>query len=214
MSNNKQAYTLAELLVSLAIFSVVIGSLMTILISQNAFFSRASASVEVGSNARKVMSLMVKELRLSKVDFVTVYDKNGNIFGTAYPNGTTIVFQVPIDWDGDGDRFDDFGRIEWGSEGGLGWKIEYYYDEANKRVMRRLLDTSDIVQSETVIAEDISAFLIQGFMYEATSQTYILHSACDIIKITITSEKDSISGRTLTVPLTYTLTNQVSWRNN
>lgn len=80
--------------------------------------------------------------------------------------------------------------------------------------MRRLLDTSDIAQSETVIAEDISAFLIQGFAYNSASRTYELHPACDIIEISVTSEKDSISGRALTVPLTYTLTNRVSWRNN
>ncbi|MBU1086986.1 MAG: type II secretion system GspH family protein [Candidatus Omnitrophica bacterium] len=213
MLKNKNAYTLAELLVSLAIFTVVIGSLMTILISQNAFFSRASASVEVGSNARKVMSLMVKELRLSKVENVNLFDENGNAFDAAHPDGVDIVFQVPIDWDGDGDRFDINGNIEWGCEGGLGWKIEYYFDEDNKRVMRRLLDGSNVAQSETVIADNISGFLIQGLHYDFTNKLYKLDSSCDVVEITITSEKDSISGRTLDTPLTYTLSNRVSWRN-
>ncbi|MBU1043813.1 MAG: type II secretion system GspH family protein [Candidatus Omnitrophica bacterium] len=214
MLKNNNAYTLAELLVSLAIFSVVIGSLMTILISQNAFFSRASASVEVGANARKVMSLMVKELRLSKVDRVEVYDKNGNKYDKdTHPDGADIYFKVPIDCDNDGDRFDVNGNIEWGCEGGLEWFIEYYFDEANKRVMRRLLDASKIAQSETVIANNISGFLIQGFHYNFTNKIYEPDSACNVLRITITSERDSISGRILDTPLTYTLTNQVSWRN-
>jgi len=105
-------------------------------------------------------------------------------------------------------------RLDYVASSGINEIEENIYDEDNERVMRRLLDTSDIAQSETVIAEDISAFLIQGFAYNSASRTYELHPACDIIEISVTSEKDSISGRALTVPLTYTLTNRVSWRNN
>ena len=214
--NNKKAYTFVELLVSLAIFAIVIGSLMSILISQNAFFSRASAAVDVGSKARKVMTLMVKELRSAKQEVVNVYDRPLDQAGVSqdHINGQSIIFQFPVDWDGDGDKFDEWGRIEWGCEGGLEWAIEYYYDSVNQRVMRRLWDNADTAQSETIIAENISNFLIQGFQYDSTSRTFILHSACHIIEITITAQRDSISGRTLDSPLTYTLTNRVTWRNN
>lgn len=213
---SKKAYTLAELLVSLAIFTVVIGSLMSILISQNAFFSRASAAVDVGSKARKVMTLMVKELRSAKQEVVNVYDRPLDQGGVSLNHvaGQSILFQVPVDWDGDGDKFDIWGRIEWGCEGGIDWLIEYYYDSVNQRVMRRIWDDSMTAQSETVIAENISDFLIQGFQYNSTLQTYVLHSACEVIDINITAERDTISGRTLASPLTYTLNNRVSWRNN
>ncbi|MFH1061790.1 MAG: type II secretion system protein [Candidatus Omnitrophota bacterium] len=216
MMNSKKAYTLAELLVSLAIFTVVIGSLMSILISQNAFFSRASAAVDVGGKARRVMTLMVKELRLAKQEVVNVYDRPLDQPGVSldHTNGKSIVFQFPVDWDGDGDKFDEWGRIEWGCEGGLDWSIEYYYDSVNQRVMRRVWDAANTAQSETVVAEDISNFLIQGFQYDSSLQTYILHSACEIIEINITAQRDSISGRTLDSPLTYSLINRVTWRNN
>jgi prepilin-type N-terminal cleavage/methylation domain-containing protein len=211
-----KGYTLVELLVSLAIFAVVIGSLMSILISQNTFFSRAAASVDVGSSARKVMDLMVKELRTAKGSVVHVYDRPLDQGGVVldHINGKSIVFQVPVDWDGDGDRFNDWGVIEWGNEGGLEWSTEYYYDAPNRRVMRRLWSDANVAVSETEVADNISDFLIQGFRYNTTTRSYELYSSCDLIEITVTAERDTVAGRTVAAPLTYTLVNRVKWRNN
>ena len=216
MMGQEKGYTFAELLVSLAIFTVVIGSLLSILISQNTFFSRAIASVEVGSAARKVVGLLVKELRVAKSEVVNLYGSPIDEPGASlnHTDGKSIVFQVPVDWDNDGDRFDEWGVIEWGCEGGLNWAIEYYYDSANKRVMRRLWDDTDTARSETVIAENISDFMMQGFRYNTTTKAYELHSSCDVVEITVTAEQDNIGGRSMAIPLEYTLINRVTWRNN
>ncbi|MCG2713185.1 MAG: type II secretion system GspH family protein [Candidatus Omnitrophica bacterium] len=213
MLKRKGGYTLVELLVSLGIFGVLIGSLFTILISQNNFFGRASGAMEVGVTARKVMVLLVKELRTAKQEVVTVYDRPLDQAGVIedHINGRSILFQVPVDFDGDGDFFDENGLIEWGCEGGHEWAIEYYWDNTNNRVMRRLWDTSSTAVSETVIAENISNFLIEGYMYNGAA--YERSSSCQLLKITVTAQKTTLLGRTLPTPLTYTLNNQVSWRN-
>ncbi len=221
MLKKKRAYTLVELLVSLAIFSVVIGSLLTILISQNNFFSRASGRMDVAVRARKVMDNLVKELRRSKLEYVDIYDAPMDQGGVIdYDDAVSISFQVPVDFDNDGDVFDKFGRIEWGTEEGLDGNIEYYYDSANKRVMRRLWDSSDVSNFETVIAEDISDFKINAYYYD-TNLGKLQAATVDpddakspeIVTITVTAERKKVGGRTLAVPITYTLKNSVTWRN-
>ncbi len=219
MLRKKRAYTLVELLVSLAIFSVIIGSLFAILISQNNFFSRASGRMDVGIAARKVMDSMVKELRRSKLDLVTVYDAPMDEGGAEdYVNGVSVNFQIPVDFDNDGDVFDKFGRIEWGSEEELDGSIEYYWDSANQRVIRRLWDSSGVSDYEIIIAENISAFKIEGFYYAGGGNLLPADpdndaAACELLKITLTAQKTSVGGRVLTTPLTYTLTNSITWRN-
>ena len=54
MLKRNSGYTLVELLISLGIFSVVIGSLFIILISHNNLFSRASGRMDVSARAQQL----------------------------------------------------------------------------------------------------------------------------------------------------------------
>ncbi|MFH1092676.1 MAG: type II secretion system protein [Candidatus Omnitrophota bacterium] len=220
MFKKKCAYTLVELLVSLAIFSIVIGSLLTILISQNNFFSRASARMDVGVTARKVMDNMIKELRSSKLDEVIIYNipmDQGGVLD--YTDALSINFRVPVDFDSDGDVFDNFGRIEWGTEEELDGSIEYFWDSANDRVIRRLWDSTGVSNFESVIAENITDFRINAFSYAGGGNLVPATVnpndafAPEIVTIAVTAQRDTVGGRVLAVPLTYTLTNSVTWRN-
>lgn len=217
-----KGYTILELLVSLGIFTVVIGALFSMLISQNSFFSRMAGKLDVCFMARKAANMLVKELRVSGASvYVDIWDRpidQGGV-GQDHINGRSVTFQVPVDYDDDGDFFDDLlGVIEWGADGQFEAVLEYCWDDVNNRVLRRVWDNnipSNLV-SETVIAENISAFNIQGFTYNSLTKTYEsnpIEYVKDIIEITITAEKATLAGRTLDTPLTFTISQRVFCRN-
>ncbi|MBI4845257.1 MAG: type II secretion system protein [Candidatus Omnitrophica bacterium] len=214
MLKGKKGYTIVESLIAMAIFTLIIGTLFTMLISQNNFFSQSRAKMDVSSAARKAMTVIIKEMRLCKVEYVEVYnlpiDQGGVIDHT---DATSIKFQVPVDWDGDGDFFNEYGIIEWGAEGQEDYALQYYWDSANERIIRRVWDSSANEDSFTVIAEDIFDFKINGFKYNSASQNVEPDSSCEIVEIEITARRSQISGRSLANPLTYTLSNRVAWRN-
>ncbi len=214
MKNKRSGYTLVELMFSLGIFSVILGSLFSIIIYQNTYFTQAAGKMEVSFAARKAMSGMMKELRISKVELVEVYDKPRDEAGTeSYLNGRSVKFQVPVNWEPDGDFFDEYGTIEWGADGNKDWSIEYYWDSANNRLIRRIWNAASVEVSKVTIAENISAFNIIGYKYNAVTMQLEKNAACEVIGIELTAQKTTLSGRTLTAPLTLTLSNFVKWRN-
>jgi len=218
MHKIKGGYTLVELVISLGIFSVVLGSLFTVLVSQNNFFGRANARMEVDASVRKVMMNMVKELRAAKIEYVDIRDRPLDQGGVSldHINGRSITFQVPVDWDGDADVFNEYGVIEWGAEGQLDWFLEFYYDSTNGQVIRRVWDGSNAEVSSTVIAAGISGFNIQGFEFNSGTGTYQSiagNYTKDIVEITVTAQKTTLGGRALATPIAVTLRNRVHWRN-
>ncbi len=42
-------------------------------------------------------------------------------------NGTSLVYQEPVDEDSDGDYVDSAGNVEWGAGGKVGWAYEYLW---------------------------------------------------------------------------------------
>ena len=217
MINKKSGYTLVELIISFGIFTVVMGSLFSLMISQNSYFGRANARLDVNANARKVMMNIVKEVRMAKVELVNIYDQplHQGAVTLNHINGRSISFQVPVDWDSDGDVFNQYGIIEWGADDQLDWSLEYYYDNANNEVVRRVWNASSEV-SAVVIAVGISAFNIQGFRYNTGTQTYESLAGAyvrDIVEITVTAQKNTLAGRALVPPIAVTLSNKIYFRN-
>ncbi|MFH2138829.1 MAG: prepilin-type N-terminal cleavage/methylation domain-containing protein [Candidatus Omnitrophota bacterium] len=219
-SKKNSGYTLVEMLVSMGIYAVIVGSLFTLLISQNTFITNNTARMDVDLNARKAMIIMVKELRMSKKDLCFIYDKPIDQLGAAITfQGPSIVFQVPVDWDGDGNVFDNFGRIEWGIDGKLDYNVEYCIiaGDTEGRLWRRVWDDSNKLVSSTEIARGLANFWVEGLYWDTGGKKYaqaLSGSAVEIFDITIRTEKNTVRGRNLASPLRLTLTNRVSTRNN
>jgi type IV pilus assembly protein PilW len=64
----KKAITLIELLVALVIFSIVIGSIYRLFISQTKAYTIQDQVVEVQQNVRGAMEIMLRELRMTGFD--------------------------------------------------------------------------------------------------------------------------------------------------
>ncbi len=210
-----EAFTMVELIITMGIYSVIIGAMFGLIVSQNSFFSQINGRLDVGRATRKSMNILIKELRTSKLSLVSVFDRPIDQAGVTadHVNGRSIVFQVPVDWDNDDDKFDNQGRIEWGADGNLDWVLEYCWDSTTNQLLRRVWDNTNTLSSGTIVAPNMSSFQIRGFRYDLATKKYVLDPAIEIVDITLTVRKTSIGGRTLSAPLTYTLNNRVHCRN-
>ncbi len=208
-------FTMVETLVSLAIFSLIIGSLLSLAVTQNNFFNACMGKWDVNRLARKSMNNMVKEIRMSNALNSSIWDRPIDQAGVTEDanNGRSVVFQLPVDWDGDGDFLDDYLRLEWGAEGGLDWTIEYCWDNTTEQLLRRVWDDTNTLVSQIVISNNVSSFLIKGYRYDLGLNRYVVDSAFEIVEIELTVIKRTMGGRTLTTPLTFDLSNRIFWRN-
>ena len=208
-------FTLVEVLITVSIFSVVIGSLLSMLVSQNTFFSQCIGKFDVSRMTRKAMTNIVKELRTSDTLTVTIYDRPMDQAGASedVTNGKSIEFQVPVDWDGDDDYIDEYGRVEWGAEGQKEWSIEYCWDSSTNEVLRRVWNANSVLEEQVVISPDITDFTIKGYCYDSATNNYVISTSYEIIEIDIKGEKTQLGGRTLSFPLEFALNNRVFCRN-
>lgn len=207
-------FTLVEMLVTMGIFSVIIGSLFSVLISQNNFVAQCIGKWDVSRKAGKVMNILVKELRMSTSLYVSVYtlpiDQAGSI-RTA--TGTSIEFQLPVDWDHDDDYVDEFNRMEWGAEDMLGWTIEYCWDSVQEQVLRRVWDSTHTLISQVLVTDCVTLFQVQGLTYSTSLNKYLPDEDMEMAQVRIQCIQRTSNGRVLAVPLTFELKNTISFRN-
>ncbi|MCP4650042.1 MAG: prepilin-type N-terminal cleavage/methylation domain-containing protein [PVC group bacterium] len=205
---DKSGFTLTEMIVSLGIYTVVIGTLFSALISHNYFTDQCLGKWDISKQARKVVNDMVKEMRVSKGTYAEIYDMPIDQGGAAAnPNaGKSIVFQVPV-------GLDAYGRIEWGAEANIDWSIEYCWDDSSNQILRRVWDDSNTLIDQVITSEDVADFKVTGYKYDAGSKGYVVDSLIELVEIEIKTEKDTLRGRCLSDPLNITLNNRVYWRN-
>lgn len=209
-------FTLVELIIVLGIFSLILGMLFSILISQNNLFNQVSGKADVARFARKAMNIMVKELRMADMLNVSLWNKpvDGPGCIKEHLNGKSVTFQVPVDWDKDGDMVDDYLRLEWGADGQLGSTIEYCWIASEQQILRRVWDSADELVSSEIVVSNISNIKFTGLKFDATKGKYFKDAdPIEVVEISLTAQKSVIGGRTLANPITFSLRNEVYWRN-
>ena len=101
-NNYKQGFTIIELVVSVAIGSVLIGICISMFNVQRKAFSLQEQKTETRQNMRAAMDIMSREIRMAGYGTTTI-----NIMSTPVPPGTTtdtIVFLSDIENDGNVDQ--------------------------------------------------------------------------------------------------------------
>jgi len=198
MIMKNRGFTLVELMVTMLIFSIIIATMFGVLSVGRQSWYTGSTQVDLQQETRKAMGRMVKELRKTGSDHVTI--DNG---------GARITFQVPVDWDSDGDVVDNNGDVEWGAEANLDGSLQYYLNSSNRGLLRRVLDgypNGNQVGVDTTLANNIhsdspppNALMFIG--------SPALNPA--VINIEVTAQKDTARGRSMQS----TLYSQVTLRN-
>ncbi len=174
----KKGYTLIEMLIVLAIVSLLFNAIFDVLNMGNNSFNSGSTQQTVENQARQGLGKMAKELHKTNAGRIAFSDAN-----------TTITFKLPIRYD----YIDDKGQIIWGAEGVEDYKISYTV--ANKQVVRKVLNASDTLISQKVLAVDI--------------QSLEFSLDVNLLTITLTAQKNAIGGKCLT----QSLSSKVTFRN-
>lgn len=188
----KKAFSLLELLVTVAIFFMIIGAVFSLLISGRKAFETGNVQIEVEQEARRALDYMSKELRQSSANKIQAPADGAS--------SATIIFEIPWDVDGDGDVIDDLsGAIEWSDDAGVNRIGAITYSLAGGQILRNLSFTSE----QSVLANRITVL------------TFNRPVGTDIIEISLTAEKYALTGFTLpgSPKITISLNTQVKVRN-
>ena len=162
---NEKGFTLVELMIGLIIFPMIFMSTYLVLTSANVIFQSTNAYAQLNMDGMQLIRSMGREIGQSSPatspSHLNLSTGGGN---------TTARFQIPVDWDNDGDA--DTGgltpSVEWGiydqvaqlSSGRLdGWGR---YSVTGTQLIRDVLDASlnPVAGLSKVIANNVQTFTV------------------------------------------------------
>lgn len=132
-----KGYTLIEMLVVLAIVSLLFSAVFGALTASNTSFNTVSTRQAIENQARQGLDNMLREL----------YETSGG--RVVFSGGNSVItFKLPVGFDGTG-------NLLWGAEGVQDYKISYLID--NKQLVRRVLNSFDNMISQKVLTVDVQS---------------------------------------------------------
>lgn len=190
---NKKGLTLIEVLIVSSVFSILFLTMYSLLDLANILFRTNDVHAQLDQNALQTLRSIAREIGQTSPNttpnhLTITQDANSN---------SVITFQIPVDWDNDGDVTSSgvSNSIEWGSvsnvgqtQGGTlnGW---IRYSISGTQLMRELLDSSLNTVSGTsqVAANNVNAS--SGF----TSTRYGTNNS--ILRLTLTLSGTDQAGQ-------------------
>lgn len=216
-------FTLMETMIVVSIFTLIMGTGLCMLVAAQRVYDYQEALMGVQFEAKRAMNRMVSELRNAGIGHIYILDAAGNHVLT----GSCLRFQLPVDWDSDGDVLDDWGHIEWGEPNSkqLNWVAEYTL--SGNRLVRRVyngLPSTASVQSsyETVLAglpeDPIRPVLITSLQFQGSSLIVSpsgdsLPDSLALVEISLTAQCSTLKSRTMSSPLSASLRSKIKFRN-
>ena len=155
----RAGFTLLEVMVVLVLFSLVVGGLMTTLLTGQASYAVSEAYIQVQQEVRRAFDDMTRELR----------EAGGTITATA----AQLEFQVSLGYD----RTDVAGcpadAVCWGAQGSDGleqsdWSVRYRLD--GTQLIREVLDDTATVQGTRTLANYVDA-AASSFAWDSGNRT-------------------------------------------
>ncbi|PIQ89018.1 MAG: hypothetical protein COV72_05085 [Candidatus Omnitrophica bacterium CG11_big_fil_rev_8_21_14_0_20_42_13] len=186
----KRAFSIIELVVAVAIFSIILTVVFALLTGGQKAFDVGNIQIEVEQEARRALDYIVKELRQTRSNKVSGISEG--------VNASSITFEIPWDANDNGTVIEG-GGIEWSDDPG-GKRIgTITYSLSGDQIVRTL----SLSGEQSVLANKVATL---NFNWPAGT---------DIIEIYITAEKYAFKG--FTSPgdekVSITLNTQVRLRN-
>ncbi|MEE9153776.1 MAG: prepilin-type N-terminal cleavage/methylation domain-containing protein [candidate division NC10 bacterium] len=104
ITRNQSGFTLLEMLISSAIFAIVLFAIYTIYITSQATSTRGINKIEVQQNARVAMRRMAREIRMAGYDRGSAIPAQGSPTAVQVATATTLTFIADVTGDGDSER--------------------------------------------------------------------------------------------------------------
>ena len=184
----KKGVSMVELMVSVAVLSIILSFVFSITGTGRISWYLSSAQVSLYSQARAAFSRISQELMLSS---------RSRIFPAA--DGNSIRFSIPIVDAGGNLVLDGNGNMQWGDADTVGNSINYTLVETN--LIRQILNAANAPVQETnsTIARNITDFTVS-----ADNLQYSL-----VLTATLTD----YLGRAFPNPIVYTVSTAISPQN-
>lgn len=138
-TKNNNGVSLVELMISMAIITIIGGILAYFLLIGGSAWHTGDAEIQANQEARRGMMSMIKELR--HVQAITIRNMAGNLYvdNAAYDN---ISFVIIYDVDGDGDTINAAGSLEWSPS------ISYFVN--NNQLIRQMNNANTVLANNVI----------------------------------------------------------------
>jgi len=101
---NQSGFTLLEMLISSAVFAIVLLAIYTMLTASQVTYARGENKVELQQNARVAMRRMAREVRMAGYDPASAIPVQASQTAIQVANANTITFIADLDGDDDSDQ--------------------------------------------------------------------------------------------------------------
>jgi type IV pilus assembly protein PilW len=146
MGKNKKGFTAIEMLVSLAIMSIALGSIYGLYMSHVGVYTTESVASRVQQNVRSSINIMVRDIRMAGLD-----PEATGIFAIQQAEAQTIRLTADRDMDGALDDPD----LSDGSDDSDLEQIAYTYDGSN--VLQMILYHADnTIESQDTLVDNVA----------------------------------------------------------
>jgi prepilin-type N-terminal cleavage/methylation domain-containing protein len=189
IQNTNDGFTIIELLIAIAIMSIIIGSMFSFSIAQRKYFSVQEEISEMTQNTRAAMDMIGGELAMAGYrpsDAIPVFS------GIPY---SASQLQIFAEFNGDGDRDDP------------NENITYTYDTSNKRILR------DSGGGNQPFSENVQSFIFEYLDAQGNPTTTTANIRQIRLTITGRTGKPDHLYATNSGYRTYTLTSLITPRN-
>jgi len=112
----QRGMTLIEVLLSVALLTVILGALFTSLLSSQKAYNFGMSELLLQETANRIVAQMVEKIRESSESRIIIDNDNGCV----------ITLQRPVDHDDDGDIFDANWNVEYGEYYGNAFHLDAY----------------------------------------------------------------------------------------
>ena len=148
MRRNKKGFTTIELLVSMAIMSIALGSIYSLYMSHVGFYTTETVASRVQQNVRSSINLIMQDIRMAGLD-----PEDSGLFGIQQMTAQSIRLTADRDMDGELDDPD----LSDGLDASDLEQIAYVYD-GNDALEMILYHADDTIETQDTLVDNVLNF--------------------------------------------------------
>jgi len=174
---DETGFTMLELLIAGAVLAILILMVFGIVSSSAGVHDWGMVTLRSQSTASNLIGMVCTELSRARLLSVEVGEAQ-----------CRISFQVPVDWDGDGDLLDSNGELEWGALDQLGWTCTLTFEQA--RTVSEVVDNEDYNHD----GDRVDVFALGHLSKKYTDPSGAVQHTIDIMPDMIVVRYDHLGG--------------------